>query len=195
MSHAAYGERSPMGTHTWTQNRVNSLYTVGNPPPWWDATGVAKLAITVDSPSGAGDILQRTEIWARAGAYALGNFGTLDQPWELWSPTIKLLGEVYPIGSTTVPDPDSQGTAPGVITAGLDVDAAAFDPFHAKGGMVSFSTRGYQTSRGERGPAKYGAGHPQLRVGMNVAGVSSPLYAGFLDSWWNIHVRTLWWTP
>lgn len=184
-----------MGTYTWVQDRTNSLWTLGNTPNWYDSTQTAQVVATVPSPSGAGDILKRCELSARAGSQAVGNFLTLSRAWSLWTPSIRLLGEVFVAGNTTIPDPLSLGTESGVITACLEIDALAASLTDAQPGVVSFSTKGYVTSHGERGPAKYGSGHPELRVGMNVANVFDPNYVSSMDSWWSIHVRALWYTP
>lgn len=185
-----------MATYEWTQDRTNSQFSLGNPPPWWTTDGLPVLVATVPSPVGEGDTLVRTELWASAGAWWEGNsFGPL-QPSELFGVVIKLMGEVYVSGASGLPDPDALGVASAVITAAAPTTTMAYDSTIEPGrGGVTMSTAGVVTSKGERGPAKYGSGHPELRVGMVGENVLDPDVPGSFNSRWNIWVRCLWRVP
>lgn len=185
-----------MPTYTWVADRTNNLYTLGNPPIWWNTLNHSVLVATVPSPVGAGDVLVRTELFAVAHGGLEGNLPTPSQPSALYQISIRLQGEVYTAGSPGLPDPQALGTSPAVITAALTPRTLSyFDTTAPARGSCSWSTDGIITSKAERGPAKYGAGHPELRVGMFADNVYNALLPGALNSSWNIWVRCLWRTP
>lgn len=185
-----------MPTYTWTQDRTNNVYTLGNPPIWWNTLNQSVLVATVPSPVGAGDTLVRTELWASAGGWLEGNPGPLFQPSGLFGVAFRMVGEVYVAGSPGFPDPEHLGTVPGVITATMPTTGMAYDATSGAGqGGITWSTPGIVTSKGERGPAKYGSGHPELRVGLYADNVYDALLPGSFNSRWNIWVRCLWRVP
>lgn len=185
-----------MATYAWTQDRTSSEYTLGNPPIWWNTTDEAVLVATVPSPSGPGDVLVRTELWAAASGWLEGNPPDASQPSSLYWITMRLLGEVYSDGASGFPDPNALGPAPGVITAAMTPRVMSYNPPTApsSGGAV-WDTSGLVTSQGERGPAKYGSGHPELRVGLYADHVIDALLPGAVNSTWSIWVRCLWRVP
>lgn len=185
-----------MPTYTWTQDRTNNVYTLGNPPIWWNTVGNPQLVATVPSPVGAGDTLVRTEIYATAAGALEGNLPLHSEPSSLYQIVIYLQGEVYTAGSPGFPNPDDLGTSRAVITAVLEPRTLAYyDVVPPARGSCAWSTPGYVTSKGERGPAQYGSGHPELRVGLWADNVIDALMPGALNSAWNIHTRCLWRTP
>ncbi len=185
-----------MPSYAWTQDRTNSEYTLGNPPMWWTLSGDPVLVATVPSPSGPGDVLVRTELWAEASGFLEGNVGVPSIESSLYWISMRLMGEVYSAGSGGFPDPNALGAAPAVVTAGMSRRVMSFNhPTSPDSGGIAWDTNGIVTSRGERGPAKYGAGHPELRVGLYADHVLDPFLPGAMNSAWGIWVRCLWRTP
>lgn len=185
-----------MPTYTWTADRTNNVYTLGNPPIWWNTLNHSVLVATVPSPVGAGDVLVRTELYAVAHGGLEGNLPAFTQPSALFGISFRLQGEVYSAGSGGFPDPEALGTSPASITAAMVPQTLSYyDTAPPARGSCSWSTPGIVTSQAERGPAKYGAGHPELRVGLYADNVYDPTLPGALNSSWNIWVRCLWRTP
>jgi len=185
-----------VATYTWVQDRTNNQYSLGNAPLWWNTAGSPVLVATVPSPVGSGDTLVRTELYAAATGALEGNMPLHSVSSNLMQAQISLAGEVYVAGSGGFPNPDDLGTSEAVITAQLvPAYAVALEGAFEARVAAAWSTPGYVTSKGERGPAKYGSGHPELRVGLWADNVFDALLPGAMNSTWNIKVRCLWRTP
>jgi len=178
-------------TYEWSNQTIISQATSGTNPQWYTATTPVQM-ITTQSPLGADSRLVRSELffslaWHRFTGVT-GTHGNLPI-----SMAALARGEVYSTGSGGFPDPRSNAPGKGVITA----DAAAFtnsyesDTFLVDSGRIA--TDGFVTSQGERGPADYGGGTPELRIGLFVAHVTStPLLLAAYDTYWTYHLRALW---
>jgi hypothetical protein len=183
-----------MGTYEWTQKVISNVYPLGNEPGWWTLAGDPHQAITCASPNGDGDILVRTEFFASASASVLGD-GLGVEPFQFHAISILFLGEVYPDSAGGFPDPHLDGPSSGVISAVASVTALADPDPTASPTVVTYSTRGYVTSKGQRGPRKYGGGHPQIRIGMFGMNLFDEFILGATNSSETYAVRTLWYTP
>jgi hypothetical protein len=58
--------------------------------------------------------------------------------------------------------------------------------------VFRFDTGGYVTSHAVRGPAKYGGGTPELRIGLWTTNYFDATWLGEADTWTTIHLRALW---
>lgn len=183
-----------MGQYRWTQNHASHLWTLGNPPTWWNTAATPVQVVATQSPGGAGDVLKRCEISCAMSGTVVGDPIVIDA-WQMPSITMLFLGEVYPTGVAGFPDPSASGTVRAVISAAAAVRSLSMpDQAHSKI-SIAYSTDGYVTSKGQRGPAQYGGGHPELRIGMYAMNVADAFLPGELDSSELFTVRALWYTP
>lgn len=183
-----------MGTYEWTNALVANPYTLGNPPSWWTIGGSPIQAISTESPGGPGDILVRAELFVAASATVVNEpLGV--SPFQMYAISLLMLGEVYEVGVGGFPNPSAAGVNSGVISAAAPVTAVSDkDPAHSVKG-VTWSTGGYVTSKGRRGPAKYGPGHPELRIGLWATNVFDGTIIGETDSSETYALRALWYVP
>lgn len=180
-----------MPTYVWTQKVVQNIYTLGEPPDWWNTALTPVQVVATESPGGPGDILERCEFSANMAAVLTHDPAVAD-PFQLQAISMAFVGEVYSVGAGGFPNPGLDGSVPGVITAMADVTAFAVPDPAASKRAVNYSTRGYVSSKGIRGPDKYGGGHPELRIGMFGLNVFNGLDPGVMDSSSTYVVRALW---
>lgn len=183
-----------MGTYNWANAYVSGFALTGLAPKWWTPSDPVQ-AISCESPNGPGDVLVRTELSANQGLlnYITGGFAN---PADWYLLTTVMLGEVYSVGSGGFPDPRAGGVNSGVITAVLGNSVQPIGTATAETDGLTMQTPGLITSKGRRGPDKYGGGHPELRVGLwtSNCGTWSDTVGGATSAW-TYWLRTLWYTP
>lgn len=162
---------------------------------WYTPAGGVTVALSVPSPVGAGDILERVEVAAwiivTSGDVTLLSFFPQ-------SARTLLIGEVGAIGGSA---PD--GTADGAYGFSFSTEIfwtinvvpldflASDTPTY-----LTAATPGYVTSKARRGPDSYGGIHPAFNLGVATPGSEYlDLTDGDIGTTWSITARTLWRTP
>lgn len=162
---------------------------------WYTPAGGVTTALSVPSPTGPGDILERVEVaaWISVTSPDASTLGFFPQ-----SARTLLIGDVGAIGAGA---PD--GTADGAYEFAFSwecfwtVNIVPFDWLaDITPTYLQTSTPGYVTSKARRGPDTYGDVHPAFNLGVATPG------SEYLDltieangSTWSITARTLWRTP
>jgi hypothetical protein len=176
-------------TYEWSNHYIADVSVIGTDPDWYAGASPVQ-AITTESPLGDGSTLVRSELflalaWNRVGP----GHETTHALMALLS--LSAMGDVYPVGSGGFPDPTTRAEAQ-ITAAGRPV---LFDVWDGANycGHGTLGTDGFVTSQGIRGPAKYGGGTPELRVGLKVgnAGATNLIFQEYACSW-TYHLRALW---
>jgi len=181
-------------TYEWTQAAREEVDPLGHPPIWWTVSA-SVLPLSLEAPDASDWTLERLEAYAAAGWSVINDpIGPVDPP-QLIAPSIRLLAEVYPHASGSFPDPEAPGVVKSVWSAALSPDALWRDPAHLDQGLASWSTKGYVTSHGRRGPASYGGGQAQINFGLWTANCYNTLFPGVADCYFVLSARALWSRP
>lgn len=162
---------------------------------WYTPAGGVTTALSVPSPVGEGDILERVEVaaWISVSSSDASDLGFFPQ-----SARTMLIGEVGEIGGS---GPD--GTADGSYGFAFSTEifwTSNLVVYNFLGGLVPTycraATEGYVTSKARRGPDSYGPIHPAFNLAVATPG------SEYLDltieangATWSITARTLWRTP
>lgn len=182
-----------MATYEWSAGIYQAVNALGTPPKWspYPLPMTATLAISTQSPLGAGSYLERCELYIAASA-TLASTASIAEKHQAEAVNILALGRVYSTGSAGIPDPSATGASEAAITAVAQArgvrGAAGTDTPSA----VIYATDGYVTSHAVRGPAKYGGGTPELRIGIYTPNLYNGLWIGTADTTELYHVRALW---
>lgn len=187
-----------MGTYHWVSARASDSYPGGgaSAPAWIQTTGAPSTLLTVPSPSGPGDVLERVEVAGWIGVQiadiSVGTRSYLPAVLETL-----LLGEVTTGG--TPPDPSSAGEYEFAFTANMDWSSQLTNLSGIVPTVIAnmrATTGGYVTSKAKRGPAKYGSGSPEFVLVCHTENESFYNYAtSGLSSWWGFYARCLWYVP
>jgi hypothetical protein len=176
-------------TYAWSNAYVSGEETTGTNPTWYTPIDPVR-AISTESPLGDGSTLVRSELFMHMAWWQLGS-ASLGEHGQMSSLAGHAAGEVYPVGAGGFPDPRSQAEAQ--TTADFSALAQTSTIAANTEGFGVLSTGGFVTSQGIRGPAKYGVGTPELRVGLYVSHVA---FTGMLtadySTRWAYHLRALW---
>lgn len=183
-----------MGRYEQSNKYIEGAATVGHHAAWYTAGGPVQ-AITSQSPGGSGDILVRAELSMHiAFSIANASLRVLPLTWPVMS--VHAAGEVYPVGGGGFPDPTSSAAPRAVIRGKCGPSSGGWGTF----GTSSWEAGAYDldniVSRGKRGPAQYGGGHPELRVGLWVGNVgNTELVFNAYNSWWAYQLSCIWYVP
>ena len=162
---------------------------------WYTPTLAPVTALSVASPNGAGDVLERVEVafWATLNVADIGVVSFLPQ-----ALSTSIIAEVGAVGGTA-PDPIATGVGGFAFTDEVhwDFQVLSYDFLGTiNPTYMRAATNGYRTSHARRGPASYGGGAPALNVGIVTRGSEYLLASGVAYSaFWSLSVRTLWRTP
>ena len=180
-----------MATYEWTGANREEYDPLGHTPIWFTIVA-PKLVLSVPSPSADPWRLVRLEAAAtiqidQVGAPLLG------APYaEMAGFSPRLLAEVYPFGSTSFPSPIASPAVRSVWSGILTPRVFATDSHTAGAGVAMYSTDGYVTSRGERGPADYGGGQAQVNFGVWTAFCDDAGWPGVANCAFYLGARALW---
>lgn len=179
-----------MGRYQWTNKPVAHVWGLGYQPDWYTETTGVMLG-SVESPGGPGDVLHEVQVSYSAAMHASAGLITPD-PGQLWCMSTLLIGEVYSVGTGGFPDP-SQPTEQGhAIRAFAPVVSVALDPSDDSKGIMTMSTGGVVRSQAKRGPAEYGAGHPEVRIGCWTSNIFDTMFFGATNSSMTLWISALW---
>lgn len=178
-------------TYEWTQAAREELTPLGLAPIWFtDSAPVSPLSLA--SPSADDWTLERLECYATAAWTCIGDHLGTTPPFQLISPSTRLLAEVYSFGSTLFPDPTTMGVEGAVWSAALSPNGVWRNYTSDHQGVVMWSTNGYVTSHGRRGPAHYGGGRAQINFGLWTSNCIDTLWPQVVDSAFTMSARALW---
>lgn len=178
----------------WNSAYIEGADSMGHTVPWYTDTAPEQL-ITLESPSGPGDILERAMLYVQTG-YFSDAAAPSGMPNVVGWPSIFLAGDVYSVGSGGFPDPrsaslDAQLRA-AYVMPGMNYLDTNGNPYAVGQG----STPSYVSSKGIRSPAHYGAGHPEYRVGIWTSNIgTSHLLVGVGEATWSASLACLWRVP
>jgi hypothetical protein len=191
--HAPDVGRYAVVTYKWSSALIEAATPLGHPPVWAPfpiPTGPT-LAASTQSPLGAGSYLERCELYATGGGIVTPTT-TWSDVYSAAAMSVILIGEVYATGSAGIPDPRTGTDVPAAVTAAADMQVAFQGLSTSPEATLRFSTGGYVTSHAVRGPAKYGGGTPELRIGLWTTNYFDATFLGETDTWSTVHVRALW---
>ena len=162
---------------------------------WLSDDGSAVTALSVPSPNGYGDIMERVEV---AIDISTGCVDSTLLGFFLNSAITLVAGDVGPVGGTP-PDPASVGGYPFAFTTqvGWIAEMTVWDFLSGyTPTIMRASTHGYVTSRARRGPESYGSVDPAFNLGIVTRGweYRDPT-VGAVSDFWSITARVLWRTP
>ena len=184
-------------SYEWYTAKNVGLYppTGGSQPAWYTPSGIPKAIVRCASPNGAGDILERVEVWGQIGVHLI-DF-TAQQFANIAAMT-HLMGDVGS-SSSTAPDPGFTGAGDFAFTGAMDWtwEIPTFgSPLNTAPLYMRATTHGYITSHARRGPASYGAGAPSFNLGiLTEADIFLNPTLAAAQSFWAFYVRCLWRTP
>lgn len=183
-----------MGSYQQTNAWVSSQTVPGTQADWYTPTTPVQ-AISSESPGGPGDVLKYARLSMSIGVSEYHAF-SLAKPAIFPYLSLAALGEVYEVGTAGFPDPTSSAAPSGVISATACMSGGYTVLTSGDATEWGTMTTGEVVSRGQRGPAKYGPGHPELRIGLFVAGiVLTDLPLDQYYSTWTYWLRCLWYVP
>lgn len=182
-----------MASYEWSEGLYEAVSPLGTPPKWspYPLPMTPVLAISTQSPLGAGSYLERCELLVAASA-TLAVSATIAEKHQAEAVNILAAGEVYSTGTAGIPDPRSGATAPAAITAVATLRAVRGDAGSDTPSACVYSTGGYVTSQAVRGPARYGGGTPELRIGIYTPNLYNGLWIGTADTSELYVIRALW---
>jgi hypothetical protein len=181
-------------TYEWTSASREEYDPLGHVPVWF-TTFESNLVLSVASPSAEDWRLVRTEAYCSVQARQVGPPLVGDPYAQITAVSTRLLADVFPFGSTDFPDPLAGGDVRAVWSAALSPRSFAFDPHTAGAGAAWWSTEGYITSQGQRGPDDYGGGQGQVNFGVWSANCLDSGWPDVADSGFVIVARALWKLP
>ena len=177
----------------------NSVYAEGAAPmghsvSWYTDTAPVQ-AITLESPSGPGDVLVRSELFVQVGYYTFETIGFPNVNSIPWTNVVAAL-EVYSVGAGGFPDPRQADQRAQNRVAFRVPGAVYLDKNGNQYAQATGSTDGYVVSKGIRSPAQYGPGHPEARVGLWTSLIGSSFLAlGLGQGTWVYHLSCIWDVP
>jgi len=162
---------------------------------WITDDGSVATALSVPSPNGHGDIMERVEVaidicTACADSTLLGFF--------INSAITLVAGDVGPVGGIP-PDPASEGGYEFAFTTQVGWSEHMYVWSVLDGLTPTYmraSTHGYVTSKARRGPDTYGSVDPAFNLGIVTRGWEYRDWTiGAVSDFWSITARVLWRTP
>lgn len=183
--------------YEWVSGRNNGAPDGSLSPVtcWYTPTLAPVTALSVPSPNGHGDVLERIEVafWATLSFGDLAPFTFLPQ-----ALSTSIIAEVGAVGGSAL-DPIATGAGGFAFTDEVSWDfqvlsynyLVSINPTYMRA-----TTHGYRTSHARRGPASYGGVAPAVNVGIVSRGseylaATPTAYSAF----WSLSVRALWRTP
>jgi len=183
-----------MGTYEQSHKYIEGALTPGTQPPWYTAGGPVQ-AIASQSPGGPGDILIRSELSIHLG-FTIANATLRITPLTWPALSVHAAGEVYSVGTGGFPDPTSSAAPRAVIRGKCGPSTGAMQVWNTSSWEAGSYDLDNIVSRGKRGPAFYGAGHPELRIGLWVGNIgNTQLLFNTYNSWWAYDLSCIWYVP
>lgn len=182
-----------MPHYEWSQGIYEAVNPLGTPPKWspYPLPMPPTLAISTQSPLGAGSYLERCRVFVAASA-TLASTATIAEKHQAEAINILVLGDVYSVGSAGIPDASASGPSSGVVSAVACARALRGDAGTDTQSALAYSTGKWVDSEAVRGPAKYGGGTPELRIGIYTPNLYNGLWIGTADTTEVYVVRALW---